>query len=224
MNRKYCITQIGHLPGEAFGYKKVILVKVIPSDFIHFFYYEKSDPDYEEIVSNNEKLLLFNNYPSKEMWLSKKWHQTQEGDYWELDLEDFTPRQVTENRPNGETWLRTMYVVNMANSYMDSVEAKEGNMNVKVKSGSNRILDEIGLEIVGQDDRKYYIVGYDNDGYAYGISYNSPVKDEGGNFIVDKLIYEEDDSAEGGIRIVYVAKKEAGIYAYLTRQFFKFAE
>lgn len=224
MKKKYCITQIGHLPGKVLNFEKAIMVKVIPSDFVHFYYYEKSDPNYKEIVMDNEKLLLFNNYKGKEQWLAKKENDSDEGNYWEIDLEDFIPAHVHEtDQETGDVYLRTLYVVNMVNSHLDIIEAKERGMSMSVKTGSQRILEQLDLEIVGKDDRKFYIVGYDNDGYAYGISYNSPERDEGGNFKVDQLIYEDDVLAEGGISIIHV-KKNVGIYAYMTRQFFKFAE
>ena len=224
MKKKYCITQIGHLPGKVLDFEKAIMVKVIPSDFVHFYYYEKSDPNYKEIVMNNEKLLVFNNYYGKERWLAKKEHESEEGIYWEIDLEDFTPAHVHEtDQETGDVYLRTIYVVNMVNSHLDVIEAKERGMSVSVKTGSQKILEQLDLELVGRGDRKFYLVGYDNDGYAYGISCNSPEKDEGGNFMVDQLIYEEDVMAEGGIRIIHI-KKDVGIYAYMTRQFFKFAE
>lgn len=224
MKNKYCITQIGHLPGKVLDFERAIMVKVIPSDFVHFYYYEKSDPNYKEIVMDNEKLLLFNNYKGKEQWLAKKEYDSDEGNYWEIDMEDFTPAHVHEtDQETGDVYLRTLYVVNMVNSHLDIIEAKERGMSMSVKTGSQRILEQLDLEIVGRDDRKFYIVGYDNDGYAYGISCNSPERDEGGNFMVDCLIYEDDVLAEGGIRIIHV-KKNVGIYAYMTRQFFKFAE
>lgn len=224
MKEKYCITQIGHLPGKVLDFENAIMVKVIPSDFVHFYYYEKSDPDYKEIVMNNEKLLLFNNYNGKERWLAKKEYDSDEGIYWEIDLEDFTPGHVHEtDHETGDVYLRTLYVVNMVNSHLDVVEAKEKGMSVSVKTGSQRLLEQSDLPIVGRGDRKFYLVGYDNDGYAYGISYNSPERDEGGHFKVDQLIYEDDDMAEGGIRIIHI-KRYVGIYNYLIGQFFKFAD
>lgn len=224
MKKKYYITQIGHLPGKVFDFEKAIMVKVIPSDFVHFYFYEKSDPNYKEIVMNNERLLVFNNYNGKERWLAKKEYDSDDGIYWEIDLEDFTPGHVHEtDQETGDVYLRTIYVVNMVNSHLDVVEAKERGMSVSVKTGSQKLLEKSDLKIVGRGDSKYYLVGYDNDGYAYGISCNSPKREEGGNFMVDQLIYEADVMAEGGIRIIHI-KKDVGIYVYMTGQFFKFSE
>ncbi len=223
MKKQYYITEIGHLPGKVLDFDKAIMVKVIPSDFVHFFYHEQNDPDYEERVLNEEKLLVFKNYSGKEGWLDKKWHECEKRKYWEIDLEDFTPAHLHENRPNGEILLRSMYMVNLVNSSLDIVEAKDKGMHFSVKTGSQRLLEKSNLKVIG-GDRKYYLIGYDKEGYGYGISYNSPERDEGGNFKVDKLICEDDRTAEGGIRVMHIAKRNAGIFAYMTGQLFTFAD
>ena len=220
--KKYCITQIGLMPGKTFDFEKAILVKVIPSDFVDYYYNEQDDPEYEETVLNNERLLLFCNYPGKERWFHKKEHESDEGNFWELDMEDFTPHRVTENNPNGNTYLRTMYVVNMVTENLDVVEAKEKGIETEIESGSQRILKRLGLPLIGEGNKKYYMLKQE-DNKIYGISYNSPQRDDAGNFHVDCLICLRDSSRENGLAVIQI-KKNVGIYLYEVGKFFKFAE
>ena len=223
MKKKYCITQIGYLPGKAFEFDKPILVKVIPSDFVSYYYNEKSNPDYKETVMDAERLLLFNCYPGKEGWLSKKEYESDNGKFWEIDMEDFTPHRVTENDPEtGDTYLRTMYVVNMLNSKMDVVEAKEKGINCNVESGSQRILRQLDLPSIGEGEDKYYMITQE-DNKIYAIPYNNPERDEAGNFHVDCLICLRDSSVENRWAVIQI-KKDVGIFVYGVRKFFKFAE
>ena len=120
--------------------------------------------------------------------------------------------------------MRCMYEVIMVNQKLDVIEAKEQGLDIKTKTGSQHLLESLDLDAFGEGEDKYCIVSIDKEKkIVYAISCASPERDAAGNFHVDALYClrrsQDDDSW-----CVIKTEKFVGIYNYLTRQFFKFAD
>ena len=224
---KYRIVEMGRT-GEYMDFQSAILVKVIPYDFIDYYYNHKNDSDYEEVVANNEKWLMFKDYPGKDHWLIDK----EDCEYWNLDLEDFIPKYTSiTNHKTGEMRLRTIYQVIMVNSNLDVIEAKEKGISYQGKSGSRKLLESLDLLLIGKDDNLYYLVSeleeYDDNGlyrwHAYGIPDRNG-NSENGMYYVDEIIVWNDSDANNRMKVTRVLKEKVGIYNYLTNQLFRFKE
>ena len=222
---KYYITEMGNLPSKFFNINQPIMVEVIPEDFVDYYMNEKDDIDYKENLMENERWLVFKNYPGKVNWLRKKQWDCEEGNYWEIDFEDFIPHMMSINEfATGESFMRAMYEVILVKDNLDIVEAKEKGINCNTKTGSQRLLETLDLNTIGQSGNEYYVVSWDeNKNMIYAISSDAPERDEAGNFFVDVLYYLRQSYEKQGVLDVVKIDKKVGIYNYLTRQFFKFA-
>ena len=220
---KYYITEMGNLPKEFFKIKHPIMVKVIPEDFVYYYHNNREDDDYNDILAENEKWLIFENYMGKERWLINKKEECDDGIYWEIDFEDFIPHTMAVNEfATGKSFIRTMYEVILVYANTDVIQAKEYEMEFKVKTGSQYLLESLELKTIGEDKNKYFVIKWDEDNNKiYAISSSSPERDEAGHFFVDRLYYLKQSYLNGRLDIVKIDKK-AGIYNYLTKQFFRF--
>jgi hypothetical protein len=248
MQKEYYIIEMGMI-GKYLDFDDALLVKVIPADMVEEFYsLNHEDINDEEEYNSLQRWLIFKNYPGKYEWLIQKQDMCYEDGYWSLDLEDFIGRfTCMTNKKTGESIVRTLYQVIMIKDNMDAVEAKENNYNYTGRTGSQKLLDELGLELVGKDENKYYLVSemkelpkekFDSEHdmrffavfgeematrwEAYAIPYNCEDAPNG-MYHVDRIVLCMNGEGESDLVVVRVEKKNYGIYNYLTRELFKFA-
>ena len=222
---EYYITEMGNLPSKFFNIDKPIMVKVIPSDLIDYYLNNQRDIDYDENIRDNERWLVFQNYPGKISWLKDKEWACENDDYWDIDFEDFIPHMMSiKEFSTGESFMRCMYEVIMVNQNLDVIEAKEQGLDINTKTGSQHLLESLDLDTFGEGEDEYCIVSIDKEKkIVYAISCVSPERDAAGNFHVDAL-YCLRRSPDDDSWCVIKTEKFVGIYNYLTRQVFKFAD
>lgn len=247
MNKLYHIFEIGML-GKYQDFDEAILVKVIPADWIDEFYNLGPDNDNdEEEYHRLQEWLVFKNYPGKMRWLSQKQDLCEAGEYWSLDLEDFVSRLTSiTNKETGQGFLRPLHQVIMVEDEMDIVESKEFGVKYNGRTGSQKRLDELGLELVGCGDKKYYLISgmeeLEDEPFnpkcdarfwtifgenkakrwsVYAIPYNCPDA-PGGMYQIDKIVLCMNGEGEHDFVVVRVEIENYGIYNYLTKEAYKF--
>ena len=224
MKQKYCIIEMGRM-GKYINFEDALLVVVVRTNELKEYYnLDEYAPNYEEQMHNMQSWLVFKNYPGKMEWLEKKEAMCENGKYWEIDLDDFIcrPTTITKKR-TGEAFMRPLHQVIMVNERLDVVEAKEQGLTLNYRNGAQKILDELGLKLVGKSDKKYYIVSSLEGSKAYAIPYDVSNND-GGMYQIDLIVLGFDTDAESSISVVKVEKEEWGVFNYLTRQLFGFAD
>ena len=217
---KYHIIEMGKA-GRFQDFEDAILVKVIPVDFIDYYYNNEDDYDYEENINQNQVWLMFKNYPGKEKWLLEKARNCDMERYWDIDLEKFIPHfmSITDNK-TGEGFVRSIYQVIMIDSNLDAIDASEKGISYKGRTGHQQLLDSFGLTLIGTASKRYYILSQINNMEFYAIPYYGEAN-EAGLFYFDKIKVKKNVAGDNGFEVIDIVDK-VGVYNYLTRQIFTF--